>query len=378
MRHPQSKVPAVVFEASAEVRSAYFASGFVLRHDRLNGVFQETVTALKERTGKHMVVVAGPTGVGKTTLAKRVTDYVYQDFVPNWHEDPVCIPCVCVELRMDSQSGFDWKELYRQVLVALNEPLVDRKCNIRTTTDYQKSQVMTGGHITVSRLRTEMEQALKERKTRVMILDELQHLFKHGGGKVEQYYDVLKSISSRTDCAIVGIGTYELCFMMDWSGQMNRVTDYLQFSRYDFGAQRDLQSFFNAYSGLLAHVPMDLDEELLRPDLEYVYIRCCGCVGILKDWIYRAMNRALNDGAAALGVTHLEATMHPPKALQRIIEEIKEGEASFYQPDLDSLKSEFIGSRGPAASSQVKGKQAETSSSRPGIRKPKRDPIHAS
>ncbi len=94
MRHPQSKVPAAVFEASAEVRSAYFATGFVLRHDRLNGVFQETVTALKERTGKHMVVVAGPTGVGKTTLAKRVTDYVYQDLVPNWHEDPACIPCV--------------------------------------------------------------------------------------------------------------------------------------------------------------------------------------------------------------------------------------------------------------------------------------------
>ncbi|CAN0604955.1 unnamed protein product, partial [Ectocarpus sp. 12 AP-2014] len=187
---------------------------------------------------------------------------------------------------------------------------------IRTTTDFQKSQVMTGGHITVSRLRTELEQALKERKTRVLILDELQHLFKHGGGKVEQYYDVLKSISSRTDCAIVGIGTYELSFMMDWSGQMNRVTDYLQFSRYDFGAQSDLQSFFNAYSGLLAHVPMDLDEQLLRPDIEYVYIRCCGCVGILKDWIYRAMNRAVNEGATALGVKHLEATMHSPKALQ--------------------------------------------------------------
>lgn len=378
MRHPQSKVPATVFEASAEVRSAYFATGFVLRHDRLNGVFHETVTALKERTGKHMVVVAGPTGVGKTTLAKRVTDYVYLDLVPNWHEDPACIPCVCVELRMDSQSGFDWKELYRQVLVALNEPLVDHKCNIRTTTDYQKSRVMTGGHITVSRLRTEMEQALKERKTRVLILDELQHLFKHGGGKVEQYYDVLKSISSRTDCAILGIGTYELCFMMDWSGQMNRVTDYLQFSRYNFGAQSDLQSFFNAYSGLLAHVPMDLDEELLRPDLEYVYIRCCGCVGILKDWIYRAMNRAVNDGAATLEVKHLEATMHPPKALQRIIEEIKEGEASFYQPDIDLLKSEFIGSRGPTPSGQVKVKKAGTSSSRPGTRKPRRDPIHAS
>ncbi|WP_328189531.1 hypothetical protein, partial [Marinobacter sp. OP 3.4] len=168
------------------------------------------------------------------------------------------------------------------------------------------------------------------------------------------------------------------CFMMDWSGQMNRVTDYLQFSRYSFGAQSDLQSFFNAYSGLLAHVPMDLDEELLRPDLEYVYIRCCGCVGILKDWIYRAMNRAVNDGADTLGVKHLEATMHPPKALQRIIEEIKEGEASFYQPDIDSLKSEFIGSRSSMQSSQVKRKRAETSSSRPGVRKPKRDQVNAS
>mgnify|MGYP003624685243 CR=1 FL=1 len=378
MRHPQSKVPAAVFEASAEERSAYFATGFVLRHDKLNGVFQETVTALKERTGKHMVVVAGPTGVGKTTLAKRVTDHVYQELVPHWHQDPGCIPCVCVELRMDSESGFDWKELYRQVLVALNEPFINHKCNIRAPTDYQKSQVMTGAHITKARLRTEMEQALKERKTRVLILDELQHLFNHGGGKVGQYYNVLKSISSRTDCAIIGIGTYELCFMMDWSGQMNRVTDYLQFSRYDFGTQSDLQSFFNAYNGLLAHVPMELDEQLLRPDLEYTYIRCCGCVGILKDWIYRAVNRAINEGAAALGVTHLEATMHPPKALKRIIEEIKEGEASFYQPDIDELKSEFIGMHSAAASSSLKEKKVGGHSSRPGVRKPRRDPVHAS
>ncbi|WP_273428361.1 ATP-binding protein [Marinobacter sp.] len=376
MRHPQTKVPYGVFEASAEVRSAYFDTEFVLRHERLNGVFQKTVSALKERTGKHMVVVAGPTGVGKTTLAKRITDHVYQDLVPNWHEDPACIPCICVELRMDSQSSFDWKELYRQILVSLKEPLVDRKRNIRPAQDARSSKVMTSGHITANRMRTDMEEAIKDRKTRVIILDELQHMFKHGSGKVEQFYDVLKSISSRTDCAIVGIGTYELCFMMDWSAQMSRVASYLQFPRYEINSNKGMQSFFNAYNGLLAHVPMELDENLLEPDIDLVYVGCCGCVGILKDWIYRAMSRAENENAAVLTFEHLASTIYPTKVIKRIIQEIKEGEDTFRQPAMADIYEELIGAGSLPVS--IKKNRSRKASASPGVRMPKRDPVHAS
>ncbi|WP_372987349.1 ATP-binding protein [Marinobacter sp.] len=378
MRHPQTKVRPDLFEASDEVRCAYFDSGFVLRHDKLSGVFKDSVTALQERTGKHMIIAAGPTGVGKTTLAKRLTDYVYRELVPQWHEDPGCIPCVCVELRMESQAAFDWKELYRQVLVALREPLVDQKSKIKTSTDHQLGHVMTGGHMSVARLRTEMEQAIKDRKTQVLILDELQHLFKHGTGKVEQYYDVLKSISSRTGCTLVGVGTYELCFMMDWSAQMNRVTSYIQFPRYDFSSELDQQSFFNAYSGLLAHVPMNLDERLLKPNLEYFYIGCCGCVGILKDWVYRAMKRALASDANSLSQAHFEATMHPLKAIKRMVEEIREGEDSFCQPDLEEIRRELLGASQMSGAAEQKSKRGRPKGQLPGVRKPGRDPVHVS
>jgi len=92
MRHPQTKVRPDLFEASDEVRCAYFDSGFVLRHDKLSGVFQDSVTALQERTGKHMIIAAGPTGVGKTTLAKRLTDYVYRELVPQGTKIPDAFP----------------------------------------------------------------------------------------------------------------------------------------------------------------------------------------------------------------------------------------------------------------------------------------------
>ncbi|MDG9669583.1 ATP-binding protein [Hahella sp. CR1] len=380
MIHPQTRVSEELFVATAAAKKSYFHRGFVLKHSSLARVFEEVKLSLQEHTGKHIIVVAGPTGVGKTTLASRLVDHVYQDIVPDWAAAPHCIPAICVELNMEAGIVFDWKELYRQVLEELEEPLIDRKCHVERISNERGGRVLTGKSAGAAALRNQMKRALKDRETQVIVIDELQHLFKHGG-RSEQHYEVLKSLSSKTGCTIIGLGTYELSGMIDWSGQINRIASYVQFPQYKFATQEDQQTFFNAYNGLLAHTPIDLDAGLMQPDLTFFYVGSCGCVGILKDWVYRALSRALAMASPVMTLEHFEITMLSPKALKRILEEIREGEESFRQPDYEEIKQEALGhatGKMKAGSVPQPNAKVKKKGGKPGYRNPVRDPAYVS
>lgn len=98
-----------------------------------------------------------------------------------------------------------------------------------------------------------------------------------------------------------------------------------------------------------------------------------GCVGILKDWLLRALQRALVSQRDALCWEDLEATRLPDLGLLHIAEEIREYremEGRSYRSEIESA----LGLSG-AVPAQPKGPRAKRSTFKPGRRAPARAPV---
>ncbi len=69
-----------------------------------------------------------------------------------------------------------------------------------------------------------------------------------------------------------------------------------------------------------------MGEKDLVAQAEYFYERSVGCVGVLKDWLTRALATALEEGQETLTQTVLERQALPTRKLLRMAREIREGE----------------------------------------------------
>jgi hypothetical protein len=84
--------------------------------------------------------------------------------------------------------------------------------------------------------------------------------------------------------------------------------------------------FRNAVFTLQRHLPLSGESDLL-PHIEYCYERSIGCVGLVKDWLTRALALALNQGASAISLDMLERTSWSLHQCERMAREAVDGES---------------------------------------------------
>src|SRR5260370_19524200 len=93
------------------------------------------------------------------------------------------------------------------------------------------------------------------------------------------------------------VGTYDLLSFTRLNGQTSRRGLPIHFPRYQLQREEDCTEFQAALLALLKKVPLHTDAEaLVVKHWLYFYERCIGCVGVLKDWLMRAVSAALDDG----------------------------------------------------------------------------------
>ena len=73
------------------------------------------------------------------------------------------------------------------------------------------------------------------------------------------------------------------------------------------------------------------EPDLVRHD-QWCYERSLGCVGVLKNWLTRALARALADDAPTLTLAHLEQTAEAPQTLLQMARELRDGEQLLIPP----------------------------------------------
>jgi hypothetical protein len=326
--------PPELLSEPASARLAYFV-GKVVAHPRLKEAHGALMSGLRRPGGASLILVLGPTGVGKTTLRLRVERQLTLEALPELERDPGRLPVVALEAVASEAGQFNWKDYYLRALTALEEPMARHKI------DYSQRGEETAPPIAIRRdrvgqpetwraaapaLRRALEQALVQRRPSAFIVDEAQHLGKIASGRrLLDQMDTLKSLSAMTGTVHVLIGTYELLRLADLSAQLSRRSTEIHFGRYRAESAEDLRAFRSVLLTFQRHLPLAVEPDLLGR-YEYLYERSVGCVGVLKSWLNRALAAVLEEGGDRLGRRHLEGQAEPTRKLLSLAREIKEGE----------------------------------------------------
>ncbi len=164
---------------------------FTMAHPRLVAARDELMDAIDGASPGSLILVLGPTGVGKTTLRVKVEDLLIQQTESAMAVDPGRLPFVSMEVVPPDTGRFRWQDYFSRLLAAMNEPLIDSK--IGRDLGYAA------------------ELALRHRRPPVVFVDEAQHLARIASGRrLSDQLDVIKSIANRTQTVHVLLGTYEL------------------------------------------------------------------------------------------------------------------------------------------------------------------------
>lgn len=389
---PLAGFPRELLDRPTSERLAYFRS-YTIAHPRLTAISDTLMRAIQEPAGRSLILVIGPTGVGKTTLRLRVEQELKERFLAAREADPGRIPVVAIEAAAPDSGNFSWKDYYRRTLQALEEPLIDYKI------DYASRHICRnqGGGLTIAsragspELRQAMEKALQHRRPSAVLIDEAQHLTKIASGRrLGDQLDCIKSLASFTGCVHVLIGTYDLLPCRNLSAQLSRRSIDIHFQRYRADNQEDIVAFQNVVFSFQRHLPV-AEEPTLWRDWEYCYAHSMGCVGILKDWFTRTLAQVLERTAVTVTRADLERHAWSLDQCEKMVQEALEGEAVLSERPgaIDRLRS-LLGLDALPAGAEVErsvsiqnGAQGTAAldlrqnqrSRRVGSRKPMRDPV---
>ena len=366
----QSDFPQELLSQPPSARLTYFQEK-VVAHPHLKETHQRLWQAIQQPSGVSLIFVFGPTGVGKTTLRCRLEQQLWEAGQPAIERDPGHIPVVGLEVAVADADSFRWRDYYQRALVALDEPMLNHKI-LPTHVLRERVELKDSGRYKVtSELRWALEQALHHRRPTAFIVDEAQHFKRIASGRrLLDQMDTLKSLANLTGTTHVLIGTYELLGFSQLSAQLDRRSCEIHFPRYHIDIPEEMLAFKRILLTFQRHLPLTGEPDLVA-QAEYFYERSVGCVGVLKDWLTRALATALEDGQETLTQTVLERQSLPTRKLLRMAREIREGEETLTpngrsQTELRSL----LGMSIDSAEQQNPGSPRKV-----GKRKPVRDQV---
>lgn len=327
-----SHFPQSLLTTSVTERLRYFEQKIVA-HPRLKEVYHTLLQAIDQPTGGSLIFVFGPTGVGKTTLRLRAEQHLTETALVELSRDPGRIPVARVEAIAPELGQFNWKDYYKRALASLDEPLIADKVDYGVQGIHRDNEGRLVFRYTLanSELRRALEQCLLHRRPTALIVDEAQHFKKVSRGRrLLDQMDALKSLASVTGTMHVLVGTYELLDLTNLSAQLSRRSIDIHFPRYRPDRPGDVEAFKSVLLTFQRHLPLTEEPDLVSL-YDYLYEGSVGCVGVLKEWLNRALAAALREEQVTLPLSYLQKTAEPARNLLRMAREIKEGEEALLE-----------------------------------------------
>ena len=322
---PQTEFPLELLSQSLDARLKYFQEK-VVAHPHLKETHQRLWQTIQQPTGTSLIFVFGPTGVGKTTLRCRLEQQLWEAGWAAIERDPGHIPVVGLEVAVADADSFRWRDYYKRALMALNEPMIDRKILPAPIASERAELRDSGRYKVTAELRWALEQALRHRRPAAFIVDEAQHFKRIASGRrLLDQMDTLKSLANLSGTTHILIGTYELLAFAHLSAQLDRRSYEIHFPRYHIDIPEEMLAFKRVLLTFQRHLPLTGEPDLVA-QAEYFYEHSLGCVGVLKDWLTRALAATLEDGQETLTQAILEKQALPTRKLLRMAREIREGE----------------------------------------------------
>ena len=174
----QRPFPPELLCASPDESHEYFDRNAIVLHWEAKRVRDEVVRKILRPAGKQIVMVAGAAGVGKTKLLHVIERDILQVRMETMLRDPGIIPIMGLSCVASETAEFSFRDLYIRWLQRLNEPMIDDKFDWSSHSIRRSSsgKLLIGSDAVVAGLRRAVENCLKYRGTKAVLLDEAQHL----------------------------------------------------------------------------------------------------------------------------------------------------------------------------------------------------------
>jgi hypothetical protein len=385
----QQSFPRELLEQPTAARLAYFKA-YTVAHPLLSQADKKVWNALREPAGALLVFIFGPTGVGKTTLLEHIEKRLMEQALPRMAQDQNHLPTIRLDAMAPAARQFKWPDFYTRGLLAVREPLIDYKIDYQTLTPVFNEKL--GRHVTprsggdAAALQRSWEQMIKHRQLAAILIDEAQHIARVAGGStLLGQLEHLKSLAVSTQTVYVLAGTYDLRVFRTLNAQLSRRTIDVHFPRYHHTDKNERQAFQQVLLTFQKHLPLEEPPDLIH-QWKYCYARTIGCVGILKDWLTKALAEALETGEKTISPALLAQHAASTDRCDQMITDIEEGEMALrHDPAADErllIRLGLAGRRSRAKSEQQEsqtGTQNNATSpsrnTRVGQRSPKRDPV---
>ncbi|GLV64670.1 ATP-binding protein [Bacillus mycoides] len=328
--------PKEILLESVEKRAAWFEQYAKVEHPIMENIVEDLVERIKNPAGSNLIMVVGPTGVGKTTVQELVVRKIYQ-WALEQKDMNNRIPITGLELPSPELGRFNWKAYYKRALEALNEPLIDFKVDYDSfKKDDSRTRISPYDKRTSPELRRSLEKAFYYRRPLAFLIDEAQHFSNIANGKtLHLQLDVIKSLANISGVLHILVGHYELADFINLSGQLSRRVTDIHFARYNATNIDELKHFVNVIANLQKQLPLEKEPDLIN-HYDFIYERTLGCVGILKDWLSRCLISALNNGEVTISLHSLKKCALSISKIEVMMEEIKIGEDKFNE-DKDKI-----------------------------------------
>lgn len=374
--------PEHLLNESIDVKINYFKK-YTIGHPLLIDAFNQILDNIFNPSNRTIQFLYGPSGVGKTTIYKKLQSMIVERMLPMLETDKGRIPYAALEAGASDNGIFDWKDFYIRLLEEFREIAIEHKVDYDAIYDqdgFSNLRVQDPNR----KLRKAVELTLKNRRPIALIIDEGQHMMKTASGRrLRSQMDSIKSLVSLSNTPIVLIGTYELLQFKNLSGQLSRRGDDVHFQRYRMENKEHMEWFESVLYMFQKNMPLEIEPDLVG-NTDYFYERCIGCIGTLKDWLMKTYEMKLLKGKKTLDVDDFQEYALSLDQCIKMIREAREGEMKLEDSDekknilysllmAHGMSVEVNGDMGEEPESKKKNSKAPSKKGQPGKRNPKRD-----
>ncbi len=296
------------------------------KHPRVTYVMQETDTLIYPGSQDSILLVCGPSGVGKSTLAQHHRDTALKAAAASMEKDAGLVPAAYVEARSVGEEVFSWRSFYGNVLTEI-DPQTSMPRTAFGIDPATGLFVRPHGRSnnTLAAQRASLERALRARGTQVLFVDEAAHIIQGVRGKrLEIQLNTIKSLANISGTQIVLVGSYDLYDLMMLSGQLARRTHVIHMERYREDRPEDVRAFRGCVKHFQDKLPEIFGNDLL-PYSDSLLENSLGCIGALTAILTRSVRYARTDGKWSEDA--LQRALYNDSQRIRMLDDILEGEA---------------------------------------------------